>query len=49
MVEVNTEILWSFMSFTWVSSSVGQLSDTDPDQVIKVAQKKRNNCQEEKL
>jgi len=23
------------MSFTWVSSTVGQLSDTDPDQVIK--------------
>jgi hypothetical protein len=28
------------MSFTWVSSSVGQLSDTDPDPVIKVAQKR---------
>jgi hypothetical protein len=24
------------MSFTWVSTNVGQLSDIDPDQVIKV-------------
>jgi hypothetical protein len=24
------------MSFTWVGSNVGQLSDIDPDQVIKV-------------